>query len=75
MMTKQELIRWIEGLPEENIKTAVVLLDGEKQISSKIEGTLGNICVLLSGTALHCVDFGEAIHQTSGFLKWKGGKE
>ncbi len=40
MMTKQELIRWIEGLPEENIKTSVVLLDGEKQISSKIEGTV-----------------------------------
>lgn len=75
MMTKQELIRWIEGLPEENIETAVVLLEGEKQQSSKIEGTFVNICVLLSGTARQCVDFGEAIHQTSGFLKRKGGKE
>lgn len=75
MTTKQELIRWIEGLPEENIKTAVVLLEGEKLQSCKIEGTLGTICVLLSGAALQCVDFGEAIHQTSGYLKWKGGEE
>lgn len=44
MTTKQNIINWVESLPEENIDTAVILLSGKKQSSSKIEGVLGDVC-------------------------------
>lgn len=72
MTTKQNIIKWVESLPEENIDTAVILLSGKKQSSSKIEGVLGDICTLLAGAAIQCGEFGDAVIHTAEYLSWKG---
>lgn len=71
-MTKKELIRWIEGYPEENINTAVILLSSNEQSLSKIEGVMGDVCKLLAVTAIQCGEFGDAVIHTAGYLSWKG---
>lgn len=75
MITKQDVIRWIESIPEENFKTALIMFEGERKNACKIEGVFINICTMIAGVSLQVEDFRNAVIETAGFLKMKGGEE
>ena len=73
MINKQDIIRWIDSIPEENFNTVVIMFEGEKT-AGKFEGTFIDICTMMAVLSLQVEDFRTAVIETAGFLMKKGGE-
>ena len=50
------------------------MFESERKTACKIEGVFVELCTMIAGVSLQVEDFRNAVIETAGFLKMKGGE-